>query len=1158
MQQQAGQTSRSLETVDKRLNKVGRTARRVGVALGALFGGIALIATMRDAARTIAGFEETMLTLEGVTRSNTETMAAFEKQARRMGATTKFSASEAGEGLLFLARAGFDAQAAMAALPATLDLAITGMVDLGTAADIASNVVSQFSLSAEDTSRVVDSLTNASNNSNTSLIQLAEAMKLVGPLAGALGMTVEETASAIGVLGDRGIQASLAGTNLRGIISTLLSESSKLKAGLNAMGLTMEDVSLRTNTLSEAFHALGEAGLTAQDALAIFEKRNVTSALTLAASAERMDELTKIQMENIGQSEKQARLMESGLSGAFKTLRSTVEELFLTMGDKGLGKAISTTIKTMTSAIRVLGGFADSSDRSNTAAAVLATSIQFVALAIGTLIVMKVGAWWMAFSGGVSIATAAMRVFNVVVAANPLGLLALALSTVIGIAIVYRNHFNDAEDQQRTFNDELQRSVALMTQFESASIKMSRALELEDKGLEMAVLEQRLRALVQLSEQIREDPQRLVATGALFDSSPDLRPEAAISTLREIDRLGVRSLDASFKILTRSLTEIKKQASESATLFRELGFSFAEGFTLTPQKRGEAEILLNLQREQANLQRLVAESRTNLGFEGSDFAILRQMKELKDRADAAGGGLGAKKVFGELDSNLTLEAVVPGGILLQETEDEIVRITEALKEMRDAQEAAASAPSVKVISEEETKRVLDARGAITEFAIELRLEGEAASMTKTKFENLQRTRQAIGLALKLRTRDSLQLLWIMLQQISATHKLKEAEEARFSNEERIKAQANAVERFTRTMGQHAAMAGLVGDARRDAMLAQQIANIEQQTGIGLTEAEIEVLRRLNAQIKEKEAARRSETDAERERLKLEREKQQETRRQEDALARFDQFLVDLEFEATLIGRTNAEREQAVILRQAEALAMDAQISKWPELRANLLEEIKLRQQRRREEEELERVSRQTSQTIARGVEDVILKFEEWNEVLKNVLLALERLVIRTLVTEPLAEGLSGILKGVLSGFGSGFGSGGGLNIGDPGGPSGPFPGGFGSGSSSASGNLLRSGGGIVPLAQGGIISSPMLIDGKHLAGEAGAEVVIAPLERGTSGKVGINVTGLSQGGNVYNFSFSGVRDFDSFRRSKTQLMNDVTRAVRASEPRRADAGGEGL
>jgi TP901 family phage tail tape measure protein len=344
----ATSASKDVDGFSQSMNSAEESSNSFSNSLGGLISVAAGLVIFKDATNVIAGFEETMLTVQGVTGATEEQMASLAGTAREFGATTRFSAQEAGEGLLFLSRAGFDADEAMAALPETLNLATAGALDLGEAADFTSNIMAQFGLSAQETNKVVDVLINTANSANTDVRQLAEAMKFAGPVAGSLGISIDETAAAIGALGDAGIQSSQAGTNLRGILASLLDPSDKAAAALGQLGISLEDVNPDNENLTAIFKEFADANLGAAEAVEIFGRRNVGAALVLADSAEKLRDLTSANEESGGVAQRNASIIESGLTGALLSLRSAVEEVFLAIGEAGLGGSLKDFVGVLT------------------------------------------------------------------------------------------------------------------------------------------------------------------------------------------------------------------------------------------------------------------------------------------------------------------------------------------------------------------------------------------------------------------------------------------------------------------------------------------------------------------------------------------------------------------------------------------------------------------------------------------------------------------------------------------------------------------------------------------------------------------------------------------------------------------------------------------
>ena len=262
----ASRVEDSLERVGTRADRTRQVIQRAFAVAAAAIGGAQII-------RTIANFGQEMSTVQAITRANEQQFVRLRTEAQRLGSTTRFSATQAAEGMQFLARAGFDTEAVLESIEGTLQLAQAGMLELGAAADIASNVLTAFRLKIDQTSRVVDVLAFAANNSNTNIQQLGDGMKLVAPIAAGLGVSLEEATAAIGSLSDAGLSGSLAGTGLRRVLSELESPSTKTIGLLKELGLSSQDVTISQVGLTEAMTRLRDAGVDTGQALELFGDR---------------------------------------------------------------------------------------------------------------------------------------------------------------------------------------------------------------------------------------------------------------------------------------------------------------------------------------------------------------------------------------------------------------------------------------------------------------------------------------------------------------------------------------------------------------------------------------------------------------------------------------------------------------------------------------------------------------------------------------------------------------------------------------------------------------------------------------------------------------------------------------------------------------------
>src|SRR5690625_450768 len=240
------------------MSSLASTMGRLRSVVGLLAAGIGGIGFSRIIRET-AGFEDSMLGLQAVSRATAQQMKTLEDQARSLGATSMFSAQHAGDAQRFLAMAGLEVNEVLSATPGILRLATAGQIDLANAADIASNVLGGFRLEVEELNRVNDVLAATAAGSNTSIEQLGQALSFAAPLAASAGVSIEETAAASGTLSDAGLQGSRAGTGLVGVSRQLSNVTPAAAAALQSYGVTVADVDVSSRGLGEVLETLGGA-----------------------------------------------------------------------------------------------------------------------------------------------------------------------------------------------------------------------------------------------------------------------------------------------------------------------------------------------------------------------------------------------------------------------------------------------------------------------------------------------------------------------------------------------------------------------------------------------------------------------------------------------------------------------------------------------------------------------------------------------------------------------------------------------------------------------------------------------------------------------------------------------------------------------------------
>jgi len=375
---------------------IGGTKRMlIGFGLG--FG---VFAGIRSMIRTLADFEDRMLAIRAVTSATDAQFAAMEKTARRLGATTRFSATEVASSMEQLVRTGFTVEQALKGVETTLHLASAGFVELGQAGEWSSDIMKQFAMTENDLVRITDVLVAASNSANTTVGRMAEALSYAGVNAAKVGLTIEEAAAAIALLGDNGIGASRAGTALSGVLISLASPTNQAKEALRAMGTSAEELKgiIDERGLIGAFKRLSETQLGVSGSLdslsaasQVFRRQNAAASLILAGQADQFDRFRDQFSDVEGTGRRAARMIGSSLSNAFKSLGSAIQEAYLALGrgEGGFSDTLKDALNVTADAVRILAGFDMKSREVSETARTLAATMKIVGIAFAGALTLK-------------------------------------------------------------------------------------------------------------------------------------------------------------------------------------------------------------------------------------------------------------------------------------------------------------------------------------------------------------------------------------------------------------------------------------------------------------------------------------------------------------------------------------------------------------------------------------------------------------------------------------------------------------------------------------------------------------------------------------------------------------------------------------------------
>lgn len=326
-------------SADTRINALGNSMIGVGSTMTKGIT-IPLVGAGTAIATVSANFQEGMSEVQAISGATGKDFEKLTDKAKELGAKTKYSATEASQGMANLASAGFNVNEIISAMPGMLDLAASGNIDLASAADIASSTLRGFGLEASQATHVADVLARAAADTNAGITDTGEAMKYIAPVAASMGFSLEEVTAAIGEMANAGIKGGQAGTTLRSALTRLANPSKEAADLMKELSFNCYDTNGKMIPLKDIISNLSGSmeGLTEeqqQQAIAtIFGQEAMSGMLTLIqAGPEELEKLTNSLIESDGASKSMAETMQNNLKGALTKIKSALEGAAISLGE---------------------------------------------------------------------------------------------------------------------------------------------------------------------------------------------------------------------------------------------------------------------------------------------------------------------------------------------------------------------------------------------------------------------------------------------------------------------------------------------------------------------------------------------------------------------------------------------------------------------------------------------------------------------------------------------------------------------------------------------------------------------------------------------------------------------------------------------------------
>lgn len=333
----------------KGLSNIQKQIRGLGNFVKGAFALGSITAFGKQMIQVATDFEDAMARVRAVSNASASDLQMMTDEARKLGSTTRYTATEAAGALENLTRNGMSASQATQALSGTLQFAQANAIGLAESADIVSNTLNMFGMSAKETARVSDVLSSVASTTATNVSEIYAALVNVAPASTALGISLEETAAAVGALAQRGVKAEQAGTALRTALTKMIDP--KIVAKMKEMGVAVDEQVVKEEGLIGVLKRFKEANLETADLVTIFSQRGAIGVRQLIDAYDDLELELEITRNAAGTT---MRMFEQGVGttrAAIDTLKSAYEGFLISLGTKSNSVFVG-ILNTLTSLIK--------------------------------------------------------------------------------------------------------------------------------------------------------------------------------------------------------------------------------------------------------------------------------------------------------------------------------------------------------------------------------------------------------------------------------------------------------------------------------------------------------------------------------------------------------------------------------------------------------------------------------------------------------------------------------------------------------------------------------------------------------------------------------------------------------------------------------------
>jgi TP901 family phage tail tape measure protein len=667
---QMEQTGRTARSIGNDMDTISRAGLGLGAAVGAAFGASVTAA---------ANFESSMAKVKAITNSTDDQFAQLTDAAKKMAADSVFGADQVSQAMYNLGSAGYDANKIIETMPGLLNLAAAAQTDLGTAAEITTSIMSGFGIEAGRAAEVADVLAQAANSSNSSIPDLGEAMKYVGPVAKTLGLSLEQTASAIGLLSNVGIKGSEAGTSLRASLLALINPSKESQKLMDRLGISVTDAQGKMKSLPDLLGHFGEKlkGMTQAQKAATVSQLVGTEAASgflslIDAGPQQLNDFEKALKNSGGTAKKVADTQMNTLKGKVEEFKGALENVGIEIGEDFL--------PVLTDLAKKLADFLSSFDSKDLAN--LKAGLSFGGTVAGIL----------AAAGGLGRLAFAVR--GLLMAMGPVGFaiggLALVAGAIAGIVVKNKEmekarlkNIETGFKEVNALDDSIKKYDALRSKSKLTNDEFARYLD------------------IQTELKRTSDP---YAITRLKDEMAKLQDKSGLSNKELSDMVGLND-DLIKKVpeSTKKITDQGNAVLENTKKLKEFNNAklqdLYDKLDLERLKKEteykellekENNLIKDRKKEEENLQTLIGKRKDAITKQKDEEKILNDMlKERSKYSDAEIQQQQTKVGLAKTDVGLAQERIEKQAGIIQGTDTELEKTREKLKKLEDVRQQMA-------------------------------------------------------------------------------------------------------------------------------------------------------------------------------------------------------------------------------------------------------------------------------------------------------------------------------------------------------------------------------------------------------------------------------------------------------------------------------------